>query len=246
VVSRRRRLVGPSALVLASIIALCACGARHGDLDAARPAVTTPTTEPVTSEQLEEALLMPSDLPESFDIETSADPAEGTDANLTAVDPRCQPALDDLATDSTGSLDLPRAGVTFEQAHEVRVSQQLSLAPDATERFANARGVLRRGCDRTVDFRIDGGSGRYRLVPGPRLGDDTIYLRSHLRTGSEETPATFDGFIVLTRVGDVVSTVSVHSAQVPALDISAPRAPRLGEASALARRATRHLRRALR
>ena len=244
------RRLGTIALVTALTITTVACGAERGDRTSPTrlPAATTAATaSPVDSARLESALLRPSDLPQGFDVETRGDASEGGSTPLTAVDPACQPALDELAPDhGSGAMELPHAEVGYQRARTAQVGHQLAVSPDAVERFRNARRTLTAACGRKVAFRTDGGHGRYVLRRGPRMGTEAIYLRSHLETRVADAPATVDGFLVFVRIGDVVSVVSVHTSSIPQLGINPRRAPRFVEAVLLARRATMRLRRALR
>lgn len=244
------RRLGAITLVTALIITTASCGAERGD-HASQPrvhaATTARTTSVVDTARLESALLRPSDLPQGFDVEMRGDASEGRSAPLTAVDPACQPALDELAPDhGSGAMELPHAEVGYQRARTAQVGQQLAVSPDAAERFRIARHTLTAVCGGHVAFRTDGGHGRYVLRRGPRMGAETIYLRSHLEIGVADAPATVDGFLVFVRIGDVVSIVSVHTSHIPQLGINARRAPLFVEAVLLARRATMRLRRALR
>jgi hypothetical protein len=244
------RRLGGIALVMALAITTVACGAEDGHratptrVPGAPPQATAAT---VDTAQLESALLQASDLPQGFDVETHGDASDGSDEVLTAVDPACQPALDELAPDhGTGAMELPHAEVGYQRAQTAQVGHQVAVSPDAVERFRNARRTLTGACGGRVVFRSHGGSGGYLLRPGPRMGADAIYLRSHLQTRVRGAAATVDGFLVFVRIGDVVSIVSVHTTRVPRLGIEPRRAPRFVEAVLLARRATMRLRRALR
>jgi hypothetical protein len=245
------RRLGGITLVTALIFATVACGADHAGRTAGAPlpaaAPTAATAATVDTAQLESALLQASDVPAGFDVETHGDGSQEDGDVLTAVDPACQPVLDELAPDpGTGAMELPHADVGYQRNQTARVGHQLAVSPDAVERFRNARRTLTAACGGHVAFRTDGGSGQYVLRPGPRMGADAIYLRSHLQTRAGGRPATVDGFVVFVRIGDVVSIVSVHTSRVPQLGIDARRAPRFTEAVLIARRATRRLRRALR
>jgi len=244
------RRLGAIALVTALIITTVACGADRGDRTSPTrlpPAATAASTSPVDSARLESALLRSSDLPQGFDVETRGDASGGSSAFLTAVDPACQPVLDELAPDhGSGAMELPHAEVGYQRARTAQVGHRLAVSPDAVERFRKARRTLTAACEGHVAFRTAGGSGRYVLRRGPRMGADVIYLRSHLETRVADAPATVEGFLVFVRIGDVVSIVSVHTSHIPELGIDARRAPRFVEAVLLARRATMRLRRALR
>ena len=189
---------------------------------------------------------MAADLPKGFDVETRGDTPDGLAGHLTADEPACQPALDELAPDGGDGMPVPSAAVSYERGQVARVSEQVSQSADAVERFRNARRILHGTCGGVVAFRMDGGSGRYLLRLGPRIGDETIYLRSHLQTRIGGALATIDGFDVFVRIGDVVSTVTGHTYRIPALGLAAQRRVRFADAVALTRRATRRLRVALR